>query len=122
MMYVISCVAYTSLSLTRRYLDMFRDKKEVAEEVIKEHLSELSPYVSEEEQTPLYPLAAPTKPGLYADQLPATWIQDNLRHKANKTYKYKYVHKGDWDWCQCYYYKYILKYVRKTDARMDYLL
>lgn len=74
---------------------MYRDKKEVAEEVLKEHLSEISPFKPLESQQQPYVLATPTKPGLYADQLPPTWIQDNLRHKANKSYKYTYIYKGD---------------------------
>ncbi|XP_067944253.1 large ribosomal subunit protein mL38-like [Watersipora subatra] len=79
----------------QKYLDMYRDKKEVAEEVLKEHLSEISPYKPLQSQLPPYPLASPTKPGLYSDQLPATWIQDNMKHKVNKTYKYTYIYKSD---------------------------
>lgn len=71
---------------------MYRDKKEVAEEVLKEYLSETSPFLPPESQQLPYPLATPTKPGLYADQLPPTWLQKNLRHKANKTGKYKYIY------------------------------
>lgn len=78
-----------------RYLDMYRDKKEVAEEVLKEHLSEISPFKPLEDQQYTYPLARPTKPGLYPDQLPATWIQENIKHRVNKTYKYRYIYKSD---------------------------
>ena len=75
-----------------RYLDRYRDRKEVAEEVLQEHISQYSPYKPLEEQIPPYPLARPTKPGLYAKHLPPTWIQKNTRHKFNKTGKYQYIY------------------------------
>jgi len=67
----------------------------VAEEVIKEHLSEISPYSPLESQQLPYPLAKPTKPGVYHDQLPPTWMQKNAIHKVKKTGKYKYIYSGD---------------------------
>lgn len=67
----------------------------MAEEVIKEHLSEISPYSPLESQQLPYPLAKPTKPGVYHDQLPPTWMQKNAIHKVKKTGKYKYIYSGD---------------------------
>ena len=70
-----------------RYLDRYRDRKEIAEEVIKEHLREITPYKSLEDQRLPYPLATPTKPGYYVDQLDPTWLKKVKTHKINKNHK-----------------------------------
>ena len=78
-----------------RYLDRYRDRKEIAEEVIKEHLREITPYKSLEDQRLPYPLATPTKPGYYVDQQDPTWLKKVKTHKINKTGKYKFVYSED---------------------------
>lgn len=93
------CHLFYNQSITRacfRYLDKYRDQKEIAEEVLKEHLREITPFKSLEDQQLAFPLATPTKPGVYEDDLPPTWLQKVHRHKINKTGKYKFIHSEGW--------------------------